>query len=139
MIATVCRPQRRENNVTNSSIAPRRADYFEVADFPVQMDVIKTVNDFRIVADLPGVSREDVNISIKEDLLTVKGEKKRPEDEKATIVRSERFFGSFSRVYRLPETIDKSGVSADYKNGQVIITLPVKPEAQPRQIDIEVK
>lgn len=106
--------------------------------FPVRMDLVKEKDVFKILAELPGMEKDKIKIMIEENLLTVSGERVRGEAKDNDIVRSERFFGNFTRSFKLPETIEKSGISADYKNGLLEVTLPVKEEEKPKQIEVQV-
>ena len=105
---------------------------------PVRMDVVQEKDGFKILVELPGMEKDQIKITAENGILTISGERKRREDDSAQVVRSERFYGSFSRSFTLPETIDKSGISADYVNGLLEVTLPLKEAEKPRQIDIAV-
>ena len=93
-------------------------------------------------AELPDMSREDIDITVENFVLTIKGEKKLGagmegvKDEQFHHV--ERRYGTFSRSFSLPQTVDASRVSADYKNGVLTIRLPLREEARPRQIKVDV-
>jgi len=106
------------------------------SSFPVHMEVIENENDFRIIAELPGMSRDKIKVGVQNSVLTISGERQRTEKIKA--IWSDRFFGSFERKFKLPETINISGVSADYQNGLLEILLPKKEEVKPRQIEVSV-
>lgn len=105
---------------------------------PVHMDLVRDEDAFKIVVELPGMEKDKIKIVVEDNLLTISGEKARAANRK-DVVRSERFYGSFSRSFALPETIDKSGISADYTNGLLEVTLPLKEEEKPKQIDVKVK
>jgi HSP20 family protein len=90
-------------------------------------------------AELPGMSREDIDITLENGTLTIKGEKKlagEVKDEQFHHV--ERRHGTFSRSFSLPQTVDGAKVSAEYRDGVLTIRLPVREEAKPRQIKVEV-
>lgn len=108
------------------------------ATFPVRMDLIKEDGAFKIVAELPGMEKDKIKLMVENDTLSISGERKRSDDDKREVVRSERFYGTFSRSFSLPENIDKSGISADYKNGLLEVTIPLKEEEKPKQIDVKV-
>lgn len=108
------------------------------SNFPVRMDLFKEENAFKIVAELPGMEKDKIRISVENDLLTISGERGRQPENGTELIRSERFFGSFTRSFTLPETIDKSGISADYKNGLLEVTLPVKEEVKPKQVEVKI-
>lgn len=90
-------------------------------------------------AELPGLRREDIDLTIENNSLTVRGERRRDAAVKEDrFHRTERIFGPFSRSFTLPNTIDPSRVRAEYRDGVLTITLPVRDEARPRQIQVEV-
>lgn len=105
---------------------------------PVRMDVVESPESFKIVAELPGMEKEAIRVVVHDDLLTISGERKQAEQSDRNVVWSERRWGSFSRSFRLPDTVDKSGVSADYKNGILEVTIAKKEEQKPKEIEVKV-
>src|SRR5215218_9370506 len=90
-------------------------------------------------AELPDMSREDIDITVENFVLTIKGDKKFAGDVKQEQFHHvERRYGTFSRSFSLPQTVDAGRVSADYKNGVLSIKLPLREEAKPRQIKVDV-
>jgi len=90
-------------------------------------------------AELPDMTREAIDITVEDDTLTIKGEKKFAEDVKdEQFHRIERRYGTFSRSFSLPQTVDATKVSAEYKNGVLTVRLPLREEAKPRQIKVDV-
>lgn len=90
-------------------------------------------------AELPDMTREDIDITVDKNTLTIKGEKKFSSDVKEEqFHRIERHYGSFSRSFSLPQTVDTAKVGAEYKNGVLTIRLPLREEAKPRQIKVDV-
>ena len=90
-------------------------------------------------AELPDLTREDIDITVDKGTLTIKGEKKlNAEVKEESFHRIERRYGSFSRSFSLPATVDPSKVAAEYKNGVLTVRLPLREEAKPRQIKVEV-
>jgi HSP20 family protein len=92
-----------------------------------------------IKAELPDLSKEDIDITVENNMLTLKGEKKMDlavKDDQYH--RIERVYGTFSRTFSLPPTVDSSKVSAEYKNGVLTIALKMKEEAKPKQIQVKV-
>jgi HSP20 family protein len=90
-------------------------------------------------AELPDLSREEIDITVENFVLTLKGEKKLASEVKEEQFHHiERSYGSFSRSFSLPRTVDASKVSADYKNGVLTVRLPLREEAKPRQIKVDV-
>ncbi|HUC78504.1 MAG TPA: Hsp20/alpha crystallin family protein [Vicinamibacterales bacterium] len=90
-------------------------------------------------AELPDMSREDVDVNIENFVLTIKGEKKLASDVKDDQFHHvERRYGKFSRSFSLPQTVDSGKVVAEYKNGVLTVRLPLREEAKPRQVKIDV-
>jgi HSP20 family protein len=92
-----------------------------------------------IKAELPDMSREDIDITVDNGTLTIKGEKKLAQDVKdEQFHRIERRYGTFSRSFSLPQTVDTAKVGADYRNGVLTVRLPLREEAKPRSVKIDV-
>ena len=103
------------------------------------VDVLEKEGKLILRAELPGIDEKDIDLKIEGNVLTLKGEKKlEKEDEKNNYHRMETFYGSFTRSFTLPETVELDKVSADYKNGILTITIPHKPEVRPREIAVTV-
>ncbi len=92
-----------------------------------------------IKAELPEMRREDIQLTVENNTLTISGEKKMDADLKEeNCHRIERAYGQFSRSFSLPATVDATKVTADYKAGVLTVRLPVREEAKPRQIQVKV-
>jgi HSP20 family protein len=90
-------------------------------------------------AELPDMVREDIDINIDNFVLTVRGEKKFSSEVKEDQFHHlERRYGTFTRSFSLPQTVDTSRVAAEYKNGVLTVRLPLREEAKPRQIKVDV-
>jgi HSP20 family protein len=90
-------------------------------------------------AELPDMNRDDIDITVENFVLTIKGEKKFANDVKEEQFHHvERRYGTFSRSFSLPQTVDASKVAAEYKNGVLTVRLPLREEAKPRQIKVDV-
>ena len=90
-------------------------------------------------AELPDLTREDIDITVDNGSLTIKGVKKLANEVKdEQYHRIERQYGSFSRSFSLPQTVDATKVGADYRNGVLTVRLPLREEAKPRQIKVDV-
>ena len=104
------------------------------------VDIYDSKDNLVVKADLPGLSKDDIEVSIQENILTISGEKKQElnvsEDE---YLRTERFYGSFHRAITLPTEVDRAKVQANFKDGVLELILPKKEEAKPQQIKIDVK
>ena len=104
------------------------------------VDIFQT-GDHELVlkAELPDMSREDIDINIENFVLTIKGEKKASGEVKdEQYHHAERRYGSFSRSFSLPQTVDPNRVSAEYKNGVLTVRLPLREDAKPRSIKVDV-
>jgi len=92
-----------------------------------------------IKAELPEVKREDINVTFENNVLTLKGERKIEQNTtREQFQRVERHYGSFTRSFTLPNTVDASHIAASYKDGVLTITLPRREEAKPKQISVNV-
>jgi HSP20 family protein len=104
------------------------------------VDIFETENhDLVVRAELPGLTREDIEVTVENGTLVLKGDKKfdvAVKDEQYR--RIERSYGTFHRSFTLPNTVDTTRVSADFKNGVLAVTLPFREEAKPRAINVEV-
>jgi HSP20 family protein len=104
------------------------------------MDVSETEQAFIIHAELPGVQKEDIKISISEDnILSISGEKKKSEQiQDKNFVRMERFYGTFRRTFTLPDHTQSSSIKADFTNGILEISLPKSEPIKPKEITVEI-
>lgn len=90
-------------------------------------------------AELPDMTREDIEITVDNGTLTIKGEKKFASDIKEEqFHRIERRYGTFSRSFSLPQSVDTGKVSAEYKHGVLTVRLPMREEAKPRQVKVDI-
>jgi HSP20 family protein len=108
------------------------------AAFTPSFDVRETPEAYVFEADLPGIKREDLDINLTGNRLSITGKREaqaRKEQESAFIL--ERSFGSFSRTFNLPDGVNSGNVTADLKDGVLTLTLPKVPEVQPRKITIQ--
>jgi HSP20 family protein len=100
-------------------------------------DVFEDKESVKIVAELPGVKPEDVKLSLENNLLTIRGEKKQEAEERSERVhRYERSYGSFERAFVLPSTVDGDKISAQYQNGVLSVIVPKAERARPREIPV---
>ena len=101
------------------------------------VDVIESEQNIVLIADLPGVPQNDIEVKFENGTLTIRGERKFHGDaNQQGYRRVERGYGAFARHYTLPETVDPQNVTADYKNGELTITLPKKEAAKSRTIPV---
>jgi len=103
------------------------------------LDVFDDKDSLIVKVELPGLKKEEINISLHEGVLTVSGERQRETEKKeGESFRSERYFGKFQRSVTLPTTVDSNKVSASYKDGVLTVELPKAEEAKPKQIAVSV-
>src|SRR5271154_3470365 len=99
------------------------------------VDIKETENELIFKADIPDVEMKDINVSMENGTLTIRGERKfEAKKDDGGWHRVERSYGTFERMFTVPETVDPEGVKAEYKNGTLTITLAKKEIAKPRQI-----
>jgi HSP20 family protein len=104
------------------------------------VDIFETDgHDLVLKAELPGMTREDIDVTVENSTLVLKGQKKFDHEVKDEQYRRiERAYGQFHRSFTLPSTVDTSKVSADFKNGILTVKLPFREEAKPRSINVDV-
>lgn len=116
--------------------------------FPMKMEermwtpnvnISETKDNIMVTAEIPGRSKEDIKVSLHENVLTISGEKKQEKEEKEpNYHRIERSYGSFTRCFDLPTTVQFDKIKANYKDGILKITLPKSEEVKPKEIPIAV-
>ena len=102
-------------------------------------DIYETKNDYTIKADLPGMKKDDVKISFTDGQLSISGERVQEQETKdAKCHRVERTYGKLYRSFNLPKEIKEDKIKAEFKDGQLTITIPKADEVKPKEIDIKV-
>lgn len=105
-----------------------------------RVDAVEDTNAYTLVVELAGVAKEDVSIVVKEGILTISGEKKRGEtDENVRFIAKGRRFGKFERSFTLPGNASSEGISAEFANGLLTLTIPKVAEKQPETVIVEIK
>jgi len=103
------------------------------------LDLYEDKDNLLVKVELPGMKREDIDVSLHEGSLSISGERKGEEKHQdADVYRAERFFGRFQRAVTLPTPVAAEKVKAQYKDGILTITLPKTEEAKPKHIDVNV-
>lgn len=103
------------------------------------LDVYEDKDSYTVKAELPGLKKEDIAVSLQEGMLSISGERKsESKHEAASVYRTERFFGRFQRTVALPTAVAADQVKAAYKDGILTITVPKAEEAKPKQIQVSV-
>ena len=116
--------------------APRAESY----GWHPAFDVIEAEDKITLTADVPGLTQESLDIHVEQDVLTIKGERKLERTANGELYRRyERAAGKFERGFRLSPTVDATAIQAELKEGVLTLTLPKRPEAQPRQIKVAVR
>jgi HSP20 family protein len=102
------------------------------------MDLVETADHYVLRADLPGLSDEDVNVQLEDNVLTISGERETEQHpEQGGLYRLERAFGGFSRSLTLPDGVDPDNVQAHFDRGVLEITIPKPEQKKPRQVQIK--
>ncbi len=110
------------------------------ANFIPAVDIYEDEKKVVLKLEVPGLEEKDLNVSVEKNTLTVKGERKFEKEEKEeNFHRIERRYGSFYRAFTLPTTVDTESVAASYNAGVLKVELIKKPEAQPKQIKVNVE
>ena len=134
--ASLAEIQDEMNRLFDTSL--RRHGGFDGA-FNPSIDVVVGKDNVVVKADLPGMSKDDVTVSLQENYLTIKGDKKHEFEQKETnYFVSERAYGSFIRTIELPTAVDAKKIEARFKDGVLEVTLPKTEEAKPKQIEVKV-
>lgn len=103
------------------------------------VDVEETDHAYVITAELPGMEKKDINISVEDGTLLISGEKNSEKETKdKNYHRIERSYGKFHRSFQLPDGIDRDKIEASYKNGVLTLSLPKSEAAKPKQIEVKV-
>jgi HSP20 family protein len=127
-------------NKTGGAMRSSTGNDLSFADWSPSVDIEEDAEKYLIKADLPGVSRDDIDIKLENGMLSIRGEKRTEteSDKGGKHHRRERFYGSFSRSFTLPDSIDADKVDAAYKDGVLTLAIPKVEKARPKSIDIKI-
>jgi len=130
----------RMNRMFGEQYLRRDDDVTSQGTWQPPVDIYETDNhDLVLKAELPEMNRDEIEVTVENNTLTLKGNKKLPAGVKEDQYRRiERSYGTFSRSFTLPTTVDASKVAAEFKNGVLTVRLPFREEAKPRTINVEV-
>jgi HSP20 family protein len=133
--------QDRMNRIFREAFSPEGSDEaLTTSNFAPPVDVYEDEHNINLKIEVPGIDEKDINVSIENNTLTVRGERRFEKDEKEeNFQRVERMYGSFTRSFTLPNTVDPEQVSAHYEKGVLRIRLAKKAEAKPKQIKVSVE
>lgn len=111
----------------------------QTSDWTPGVDISQNDKQYVFEIDLPGFEKKDIHVDVRDNTLTISGEKKFEEKvEKDKYIRVERNYGKFSRSFTLPVTADQTKIDANYTNGVLVVTVAKKEEATPKKIDVKV-
>jgi HSP20 family protein len=131
--------QDRVNRLFHESFSTGHDESLATSSFAPAVDVYEDAHSVTLKIDVPGIDEKDIDVRVENRTLTVTGERKFEKEEKEENYRRvERQYGSFSRTFTLPNTVDTESVSADYEKGVLKIKLTKKAEAKPKQIKVNV-
>ncbi|MDP1677052.1 MAG: Hsp20/alpha crystallin family protein [Bacteroidota bacterium] len=115
-------------------------DSFFSREWNPAVDIVENNDSYILKAGLPGMNKDDVKITLENNLLTIRGEKKNEYDKKeGNYSRMERCYGSFERTFSIPGTIKSNEIDAQYKDGILTVRLPKAEETKQKKIDVNVK
>jgi HSP20 family protein len=104
------------------------------------VDITETESEYTVNLELPGVKKEDVKVTLENNVISIRGEKKQEKETKDTnLHRVERVYGSFERSFTLPRTVRNDKIDASYQDGVLKIVIPKAEEAKPKAIEVKVK
>src|SRR5690554_2468028 len=115
-------------------------DLFSRSDWAPAVDIKETADAFTVEAELPGMNKDDVKVTVHDGVLTIQGERKSEEETKdKKLHRIERFYGSFMRRFTLPDNVDENSVKANFKDGMLTLTLQKAEPKEPKAVEVEVQ
>ena len=119
-------------------VRPMRFDLEAAPQMRMKIDVSKTDDTYCVKADIPGVKKDDIQVSIEGNEVTISGEIRKETEEKKgeEVLRSERYYGKVSRSFTLPHDVDEAKVVAKYADGVLKLTLPMKVRSTSRKITV---
>ena len=127
--------RRRMDNVIDSFFGREKS-----GKWMPDIDITESPEEILVKVDIPGIDKKDLSITLSGENLMLKGERKEEKDEKTKHShRIERRYGSFERILHVPVAVDSGKISADYKDGVLVVHLPKKAEAKPKEIPIKVQ
>ena len=127
-------------NRLNRLFEPFAEESFPLTTWVPACDIYETAKEIVLKAELPGLKKEEVLVSIENNVLLIRGERKFEEDVKReNIHRVERTYGEFLRSFTLPTFIDANMILAEFKDGLLVVTLPKREEATMKQIEVKVR
>jgi HSP20 family protein len=121
------------------STFPANGDTSALTSWAPAVDIYETENEVVIKADLPDVNEHELDVRVENNMLTIRGERKFEQKvNEDNYLRIERTYGSFSRSFSLPNTVNTEAIKAEYKNGVLTLELPKRAESKPKQVKVSV-
>ena len=119
---------------------PQRAAGLYGTDYIPPVDVLRNKESIVVRVDLPGITKDNIDITVVNGRLLIRGEKKQEQaDESKSVNRLERFYGTFERVIDLPNLVNADNIKASFRDGVLEINAPLREEAKPRQIAVNLE
>ena len=130
--------QEQVNRLFEDSFARSRGQA-ELASWAPAVDIYETENELVVKADLPEVQEKDIDVRVENNTLTIRGERKFSDElHEDNYLRVERAYGTFTRSFSLPNTVNTEAIKAEYRNGVLSVRMPKREETKPKQIKISV-
>ena len=130
--------QEQVNQLFESAV-PTRGENSALTSWAPAVDIYETENELVLKADVPDVNEKDIDIRVENNTLTVRGQRNFSQEVKEdNYLRIERTYGSFSRSFGLPSSVNTEAIKADYKNGVLTVEMPKRAESKPKQVKINV-
>jgi len=109
-------------------------------DWVPRVDIAETAKEFLIKVEIPDVKKEEVKITVDNGILSIQGEKKQEKEEKGKkFHRVERYYGSFTRSFVLPDNVDETKIEASFKDGMLNLQIPKTEKSKPKEIEVKIK
>ena len=127
------------NHLFEDSFARGRTGQADSASWAPPVDIYETENELVVKADLPEMHEKDIDVRVENNTLTIRGERKfNHEVHEDNYLRVERAYGTFTRSFSLPNTVNTEAIKAEYKHGVLTVSMPKREETKPKQIKISV-
>lgn len=130
---------RRSRPAAGRDESGERDESMALVEWVPVVDVLETDNEFQIRAELPGVEKTDVKLSVEKGVLLISGHREQDKEDKgARYHKIERAYGSFARSFTMPDTVDEHKIAAEFKNGVLTVRLPKSEKARPKSIEVRI-
>ena len=127
------------NRLFEDTFARDRQGHADLTTWAPAVDIYETENELVVQADLPDLQDKDIDVRVENNTLTIRGERKFEKDvNEENYLRIERAYGSFTRSFTLPNTINAEAIRAEYRNGVLTVRMSKREESKPKQIQITV-